>query len=334
MPITPPPSDDTPQGRLRGDTHLRAERRHLAEVAAARLLETTIPVTSMLSGARPSEEPFPVEAEPVVVSYTPFEQETIVEPAATPLAPARFPAVTAFRNPDVNPLASFRSEMQSDLRLVEPSTLVKPSTFVKPPTLVKPLAPVRPLHPPGRMPWNTTALLPAAGLVTIALGAVIAAALTIWPKENGAVPGVSEATVATSERTDAPLGATPTAPAPLSLAPASSGGGSAATANPAPAAPPPSVVRPIRDTPAVTAASTSFASVGQLRITSSPTGARVTINGIGWGQTPVTVKNLPLGTKTVRLTSDGYSSAQRTVELSSGEAVAAVHLALKPPVNR
>ena len=62
-------------------------------------------------------------------------------------------------------------------------------------------------------------------------------------------------------------------------------------------------------------------------------GARVTINGIGWGQTPVTVKNLPLGTKTVRLTSDGYASQQRTVELGSGGAYA-VHMALNRQVKR
>jgi len=81
-------------------------------------------------------------------------------------------------------------------------------------------------------------------------------------------------------------------------------------------------------------AAVSPSSLGQLRITSNPNGARVTINGIGWGQTPVTVRNLPLGTKTVRLTSDGYTSQQRTVQLSAGGAFAAVHVALRRHLNR
>jgi len=88
------------------------------------------------------------------------------------------------------------------------------------------------------------------------------------------------------------------------------------------------------DTP-VTPVSTP--SVAQLRVTSTPAGARVTINGIGWGQTPVTVPNLPLGAKTVRLSIAGYRSQQRTVDLRAAGASAAVHMALKAepaPVNR
>jgi hypothetical protein len=72
-------------------------------------------------------------------------------------------------------------------------------------------------------------------------------------------------------------------------------------------------------------------------VTSTPAGARVTINGIGWGQTPVTVPNLPLGAKTVRLSIAGYRSQQRTVDLRGAGSSAAVHMALKAqpaPVNR
>lgn len=36
------------------------------------------------------------------------------------------------------------------------------------------------------------------------------------------------------------------------------------------------------------------ASDGQLRVTSVPSGARVTVNGIGWGQTPLTIDHLLL----------------------------------------
>jgi cytoskeletal protein RodZ len=64
--------------------------------------------------------------------------------------------------------------------------------------------------------------------------------------------------------------------------------------------------------------------VGPLVVQSNPAGARVTINGIGWGVTPITIRNLPAGPKRVRLTKDGYVSQERTVILDpTGQAVSA-----------
>lgn len=71
------------------------------------------------------------------------------------------------------------------------------------------------------------------------------------------------------------------------------------------------------------------ASEGQLRITSTPSGARVTVNGIGWGQTPLTLAHLPLGPKTVRVTQTGYASQERLVDLRGDSALASVHMALR-----
>jgi len=87
--------------------------------------------------------------------------------------------------------------------------------------------------------------------------------------------------------------------------------------------------RSVNATRAETAAPARAASEGLLRITSSPAGARVTVNGIGWGQTPVTIGHLPLGTKTVRVTADGYAAQQRQVELRGDSATASVHIALQ-----
>jgi cytoskeleton protein RodZ len=53
-----------------------------------------------------------------------------------------------------------------------------------------------------------------------------------------------------------------------------------------------------------------------LRIVSEPAGAQVTVNGIGWGQTPVTVRHLTPGEKRVRLSKDGYASAERRVAVT------------------
>ncbi len=63
-------------------------------------------------------------------------------------------------------------------------------------------------------------------------------------------------------------------------------------------------------------------------ITSEPAGARVTINGTGWGVTPVTVRNLTFGAKTVRVTKDGYASAQRAVVLDPARASARIGVTL------
>jgi hypothetical protein len=56
---------------------------------------------------------------------------------------------------------------------------------------------------------------------------------------------------------------------------------------------------------------------GSLVVTSDPPGARVTVNGIGWGVTPVTIPYLPFGTKQVRLIKPGYESEERTLRLES-----------------
>ena len=52
-----------------------------------------------------------------------------------------------------------------------------------------------------------------------------------------------------------------------------------------------------------------------MTVTSTPAGARVTVNGIGWGETPVTIRNLPPGQKVVRVTKEGYESQQRIISI-------------------
>ena len=55
---------------------------------------------------------------------------------------------------------------------------------------------------------------------------------------------------------------------------------------------------------------------GSIQITSDPAGAHVTVNGIQWGQTPVTIRYLEPGEKLVRLTKDGFASAERRLVLT------------------
>ena len=63
-------------------------------------------------------------------------------------------------------------------------------------------------------------------------------------------------------------------------------------------------------------------------MTSTPAGARVTINGIGWGQTPLTIDHLPLGAKTVRITRDGYTSLERSVTIDGQQAMETLNATL------
>jgi hypothetical protein len=67
----------------------------------------------------------------------------------------------------------------------------------------------------------------------------------------------------------------------------------------------------------------------RLVVTSNPSGARVTVDGIGWGVTPVTIRHLSPGVKLVRVTKDGYVGQERAVTMGEQGAVAA-RITLQP----
>ena len=72
------------------------------------------------------------------------------------------------------------------------------------------------------------------------------------------------------------------------------------------------------------------ATEGELTVTSDPSGALVTVNGIGWGQTPVTIRYLPFGKKLIRATKPGYVSGQRVLDFGSDHRVRSVRVQLSP----
>jgi hypothetical protein len=73
-------------------------------------------------------------------------------------------------------------------------------------------------------------------------------------------------------------------------------------------------------------------SEGRLVVSSMPAGARVTVDGVGWGATPLTIR-LPPGVKRIRVTHDGYVGRERTVRISAAES-SKVHLLLsRAPVR-
>jgi transcriptional regulator with XRE-family HTH domain len=83
-------------------------------------------------------------------------------------------------------------------------------------------------------------------------------------------------------------------------------------------------------TPTETDSVAGDATEGELRITSEPSGALVTVNGVGWGPTPVTIRYMPFGKKLIRVTKPGYVSAQRGFDFMPDRRVRSVRMRLSP----
>jgi cytoskeletal protein RodZ len=66
----------------------------------------------------------------------------------------------------------------------------------------------------------------------------------------------------------------------------------------------------------------------ELLITSDPPGARVTVDGIGWGSTPVTIRHVSPGIRHIRVTKDGYQSEERAANVA-GDRLNALHVSMQ-----
>jgi PEGA domain len=64
-------------------------------------------------------------------------------------------------------------------------------------------------------------------------------------------------------------------------------------------------------------------------VTTEPAGARVTVNGVGYGSTPLTIRYLPPGNKRIRVTKSGYRTEERVVARDDGGAAARLRSALR-----
>ncbi len=155
-------------------------------------------------------------------------------------------------------------------------------------------------------PAPVTPARPARSYLSLALIAVVAVVLLVataafWPAGQ-------HATQETGARAKAPAHAIAPVPAvetPDRSATATSGAASDPAADPG-----------------------SNATDSKLIILSEPSGARVTVDGIGWGATPVTIRYLPFGNKRVRVTKEGYISREQLVRLGPERPAATVQLTL------
>jgi hypothetical protein len=66
-----------------------------------------------------------------------------------------------------------------------------------------------------------------------------------------------------------------------------------------------------------------------LTVTSSPEGARVLVDGIARGRTPLTIRHLEPGERRLRVVLDGFISSESVVDLT-GRSRTSVHIDLPP----
>ena len=149
---------------------------------------------------------------------------------------------------------------------------------------------------PGRK--STVALVVGA----LALGAMLAAAGVgravfggAAPPQRAVNPGESAGSAAATQSGTA---AAPEGQGELVVLPAQE----AAAAEP-PAAP-------------ETAAAVWSPASTEIVVTTDPPGAVVTVNGISWGESPVTIRHLSPGAKRIRATKEGFAAAEQVLHLA------------------
>jgi cytoskeleton protein RodZ len=103
----------------------------------------------------------------------------------------------------------------------------------------------------------------------------------------------------------------PSVPSPEATQPPAAAIPPPETATPAAAVPTDAAVQPAQ-APAVAVA------VTELVVTTEPEGARITVNGIGWGSSPATIQYLEPGQKRVRVSKEGYAAVERVLQVDAG----------------
>jgi serine/threonine protein kinase len=194
--------------------------------------------------------------------------------------------------------------------------------------------PVRPVppHSPGRAPGLQAPFAALATALIVGLAGGLSLGYVVWGHRVPA--SIADGTMArTAPAADAAVSQpTPVEPppAPVVTSPSTAGQqppASAQSAKPAAAKPSPQPA-PTPARPTATAAPKSDAQPGRLVLRSTPSGARVEINGKPHGTTPLTLQNLPFGILMVRLERAGYQPLQRRVVLNANRPVENLNLPL------
>jgi cytoskeletal protein RodZ len=145
----------------------------------------------------------------------------------------------------------------------------------------------------------------------IAAGLIAAAGVTYWWWQQAAIRAESTYAPIQSAVTPAPAPAAQVAPLPSEAASTSQPGEPPTPSHAADHG------APVAESARIDAAEVRAPAVEPvLTVTSSPPGARVLVDGIGYGPTPITIRHLRPGLRRVRLVLDGYASAERPLRLS------------------
>ena len=162
----------------------------------------------------------------------------------------------------------------------------------------------------------------------VALGLAVAlGALAAWTLLRRTPPPPAEAG---QEFTEAPLN--PPESAKPAAAPASSAASREVTE--AVVKPPPDEVVSLTPPRPVTDAARAAQNEAGLLVHSTPAGALVTIDGVPRGRTPVAVRGLALGTRSVMVSRPGYRSMERLVVLSEARPSRTLEIELSPAARQ
>ena len=71
--------------------------------------------------------------------------------------------------------------------------------------------------------------------------------------------------------------------------------------------------------------------VTELVVVTDPPGARVMVDGIARGTTPLTIRYLPAGEKRVRVLKDGFAAEERTVRVAPAREPTTLAIPLQSP---
>lgn len=155
-----------------------------------------------------------------------------------------------------------------------------------------------------------------ATIATFIVAAILLVAVQVW-NSRSAPPAIAPTPAASAPPTTDASSPPPSAPAPAAVVPNSAVASADAVSS----------AEPITSAQAPPAPAADNALV----VTSDPPGARVMVDGIGRGATPVTIRLLTPGEKTIRVIKDGFASEERTIRVTSG--TASVHVPLRSSAN-
>jgi cytoskeletal protein RodZ len=197
-----------------------------------------------------------------------------------------------------------RAELRAYARVVGLDTevaLAKLQSALKP--VEAPVVP-REVAKAGRSPRPQTLALIAVAVVAVSLAAAGLSRALVQPAPAPAVASdpIPAATPVVADRDGSPDAAGSTGNQPAQAA--------ASAAAPDAAA---------QGTPAALERPAPVGSVTELVVTTTPAGARVTVNGIGWGVTPVTIQHMTPGDKRIRVSKEGYASQEQVLRIGEGQ---------------